>query len=79
MFIEKFSGTTPDGQQQATWYRIPREATLELIRREIVPLQPGKTLEDIEDSEIMAFAGKETQVEGLIESWGLKIRTVGKG
>lgn len=77
--VEKFKRPAPDGNQLFTWYHLSRQEAQSLVEREIVPLEQGRTIDDVEDSDVMALPGEEAKVEALIRSWGLEISSIGKG
>jgi len=77
--VEKFIISTPDGQENTTWYRLSRQEALMLFLYEVLTLEPGQTLADLVDIEIMAFPGNEAGIEAMIDSWGFSIRTIGRG
>lgn len=77
--VEKYPGPTPDGRQTATWYRLSREETLKLVEDGVLSLVQGKTIDDLVDAEILAYPGRESEIEKMIRSWGLDIQPIGKG
>jgi hypothetical protein len=77
--VEKYEGPAPDGTVTETWYRLSRAEVAKLVRKNVFSLEPGKTLQDLVDAEIIANPGMEEMLEEKIVSWGLKIHPIGRG